>query len=111
MSSRSRPYGRSCLKVRALFDVLADEAEGGTDETRGDAIHNLRELAPFPRMMLLGLVADLAHEHLIVKEWQDTDDPDPSEIISRIDHFLHRCQVLFGDGLVMSEDMHDTFTA
>ena len=53
MSSRHKPYGRASLRPGALFAFLATRAEHGGDAVdKAAALHNLKTLAPFRRMVL-----------------------------------------------------------
>ena len=62
-------------------------------------------------MMLTGMMADLTWEHRLAVVWSDTRDPPPEEVMDQLDAFLHRADILFTEGLIMSESMQETFTA
>ena len=110
MSSRHKPYGRASLRPGALFAFLADRAENGRLD-RQAALHNLETIAPFKRMLLAGMLADVViWEHRKAVTWSDVRDPDPSEIVEQLDGFMHRLRVLIGEGLIMGSDMTCTFT-
>ena len=87
MSSRHKPYGRASLRPGALFAFLADRAENGRLD-RQAALHNLETLAPFKRMLLAGMLADVTWEHRKAVMWSDVRDPDPSEIVEQLDGFM-----------------------
>ena len=78
MTSRSKPFGRLARKVGAVFSALAKEAEGGA-YTKA-AICNLQEMAPYRRMMVAGLLADLTAEHRKCVASTDYDDADITEV-------------------------------
>ena len=100
MSSRHKPYGRASLRPGALFAFLATRAEhGGDADDKDGALHNLKRLAPFRRMVLAGMMADVTWEHRKAVMWSDGRDPDPSDIVDQLDGFLHRIRVLIGEGL------------
>ena len=112
MSSRHKPYARASLRPGALFAFLADRAENASEGSdKKAALHNLEKLAPFKRMVLAGMLADLTWEHRKAVMWSDVRDPDPSEIVEQLDGFMHRLRVLFGEGLIMGSAMTGTFTA
>jgi hypothetical protein len=110
MSSRHKPNARASLRPGSLFEFLATRAEAGGDD-RAAAEHNLRTLAPYRRMMLTGMMADLTWEHRLCVKWSDTLDPAPEEVMDQLDAFLHKARILFTEGLIMGESMKDTFTA
>ena len=109
MSSRSRPYQRSTLKMRSLLCALAAEAEGGgyADAT----LANLKKIAPYLRFVLAGMMADLTAEHRHAVLETDTGDPDPSMTEAVLTRFEDRCRILFMEGQIMSAQMKNTFTA
>ena len=85
MSSRHKPYGRASLRPGALFAFLAARAEhGGDAEDKEAALYNLKTLAPFRRMVLAGMMADVTWEHRKAVMWSDGRDPDPSEIMDQL---------------------------
>ena len=99
MSSRHKPYGRASMRPGALFAFLAARAEhGGAVEEKGAALYNSKTLAPFRRMVLAGMMADVTWEHRKAVMWSDGRDPDPSEIMDQLNGFLHRIHVLIVDG-------------
>ena len=108
MSSRARPYGRCALKLRSLLEALADEAENGHDKEA--ALHNLQQLCSYKRLMLMGMLADLTHEHQRLVHATDTGDPDPTALPLLVGRFKQRCTVLFIEGAIMERGMQDTFT-
>ena len=69
-SSRARALSRQSLKITEVFSMLAREAEGG--HLKRDALHNLRELSPYRRLMLCGLLADVTFEHHLLIRQTDT---------------------------------------
>lgn len=100
------------MRPGALFAFLAARAEhGGDDDDKKAALHNLHTLAPFKRMVLAGMMADLTWEHRKAVIWSDDRDPDPSEIVAQLEGFLYRIQVLIGGGMIFSAEMTHTFTA
>ena len=112
MSSRHKPYGRASLRPRALFAFLAARAEhGGDADVKAAALHNKNSLAPFRRMALAGMMADVTWEHRKAVMWSDDRDPDPSDIVDQLDGFLHRIRYVIGEGLIFSDQLNDTFTA
>ena len=110
MSSRHKPYGRASLRPGALFAFLADRAENGRLD-RQAALHILETIAPFKRMLLVGMLADVTWEHRKAVMWSDVRDPDLSDIVEQLDGFMHRLRVLIGDGLIMGDEMTCSFTA
>ena len=100
------------LQPGAAFAFLAARAEhGGDADDKAAALHNLKTLEPFRRMVLAGMMADATWEHRKAVMWSDDRDPDPSDIVDQLDGFLHRIHVLIGEGLIFAEHMTDTFTA
>ena len=109
MSSRSKPYRRAALKMLPLFAALAAEAEDGkyADAT----LANLKEIAPYRRFTLAGMLADLTVEHRHAVLETDTGDPDPSMTEGLLIRFEERCRILFMEGQIFSAEMKHTFTA
>ena len=62
MSSRSKPYVRSCLKIRPLLDALAREVESGSGH-KDHVLANFKLVAPYRRFAIAALLADLTLEH------------------------------------------------
>ena len=91
MSSRARPYGRTSLRLHALLAALAEEAEHGHEKDL--ALSNLQQIASYKRLMLIGLLADLTHEHQRLVHETGTSDPDPTNTILLIERFKTRCKV------------------
>ncbi len=106
MTSRSRPYARVCMRVKSLLAALAHEATHGPEKDTAMAV--LREIAPYKRIMLAGLMADLTFEHHKAVRETDTSDPCPIQAVGVIQRFKSRCNVLFGEGLIMT--MKESFT-
>ena len=86
MSSRHKPYGRASLRPTRA-------EHGGDVVDKAAALHNLKTLAPFRRMVLAGMMADVTWEHRKAVMWSDGRDPDPSHIVDQLDGFLHRIRV------------------
>ena len=100
------------MRPGAPFAFLAARAEhGGDAEDKDAALYNSKTLAPFRRMVLAGMMADVTWEHRKAVMWSDGRDPDPSDIVDQLDGFLHRIRVLIAEGLIFSEQMTDTSTA
>jgi hypothetical protein len=88
MTSRARSYGRGILKIDALLMALAKEAEGGARAEA--ALHNLRELAKYNRLMIAGMLADFTVEHQLMVRHTDVADPDPVEVPQLMRQFVAR---------------------
>ena len=86
MSSRHKPYGRASLRPTRA-------EHGGDAVDKAAALHNLKTLAPFRRMVLAGMMADVTWEHRKAVMWSDGRDPDPSHIVDQLDGYLHRIRV------------------
>ena len=106
MSSRARSMSRAVLKIDPLLTALAREAEGGSKKEA--ALHNLRMIAPYRRLVIAGLLADLTVEHHKCVRETDVEDPDPAEIAHQLARFESRVRVLFMQGHVWS--MQNSYT-
>ena len=106
MSSRARSMSRAVLKIDPLLTALAREAEGGSKKEA--ALHNLRMKAPYRRLVIAGLLADLTVEHHKCVRETDVEDPDPAEIAHQLARFESRVRVLFMQGHVWS--MQNSYT-
>ena len=109
MSSWSRPYGRISIRMKSLWKALADEAANGPEREIAEKV--LARMCPYLRLMISGMMADLTREHHECVHGEDTDDPDPSRAGKHLHKFEYRCKILFEDGLIMSRDVTNTFTA
>ena len=107
MTSRARSWSRGALKIGAVFKALAREAEEGPRKEA--ALHNLQMLAPYKRLMISGLLADLTVEHQICVRQTDVSDPDPAELPLIMRRFENRVDILFTQGEVLR--MEHSFTA
>ena len=108
--SRARPYARAARRWNAIWSAVAAEASSTNRERRDLAQRYLVELggANSPRLLLGGMLADLAAEHYTWVSSGDADNPDTTTVIDRVDAFVRRLEVLFDEGFVMRQD---TFTS
>ena len=109
--SKAKPLGRFCMRLRQQFGALADEAETGSAKRRLQAKRLIDGLANYKRLMLVGLLADLAQEH---KKWVregDEADLEVSAVGLSTYRFRQRLQALSEDGLIFEASMASvTFT-
>ena len=98
-SSRSRTYTRESLLMGQLLEALAREAEDG--RYKEAAAHNIRQIAPYPRMMIAGMMGDLTCEHHAALRPTDTKDPDPGDVDLILVRLKQRLKLLFVEGEVM----------
>ena len=61
MTSRARTWSRAALKIDKMIQALVDEAEYGA--RKECALHNLKLMASYKRLMIAGMLADLTVEH------------------------------------------------
>ena len=111
-SSRAKPYGRLALRLKQIFTVLAEEAEGEDSERRMWAMNLITELtgANSLRLVLAGLLADFSAEHLAWVRLLDTEELDPVQRSDACRAFRARLRVLFEDGLIYTTALECTFT-
>ncbi len=110
-ASRARPLAREARRWEAIWDSLAEEAgSASVAKRRAIAQHFLRELGGqnAPRLLLGGMLTDISVEHYEWVAGGDKADPDPSTAAERAELFLHRLEVLFGQGLILT--LPDTYT-
>ena len=93
MTSRARSYTRQALKHVGALSALAREAEEGP--MNDDALFNIRQLASYKRLMIAGMLGDLALEHQLCVHRADTRDPDPAELDVCVLRFNQRVLVPF----------------
>ena len=74
MDSRSKPYRRTALRLQAIFAALAEESENGRDAQAARRIINT--VGSYKCLVIVGMMADLSHEHALAKAETDKDDPD-----------------------------------
>ena len=106
ISSRSRTYSRESLLIGPLMEALAHEAEDG--RWMAAAAHNIEEIAPYPRMMIAGMMGDLTCEHHHALRPSDALDPDPADVEIALVTLKQRLKLLFVEGDVMR--LQSTYT-
>ena len=101
--SRARPYARAARRWGAIWSAVAEEASSTNRERRDLAQRYLVELggANSPRLLLGGMLADLAAEHYRWVATGDVDNPDTTTVTERTDAFVRRLEVMFNDGMVL----------
>ena len=106
LSSRSRPWGRISMRLKSLLAALSDEVDHGAESDTAAII--LREISPYRRLLIAGLMADLTHEHY--KAVRETDERSvcPTSVMTIVTNFKQRVKVLFLEGMIMTVD--DSFT-
>ena len=106
LASRSRPYGRISRRLWAVLKSVAIEADGSTKRAQ-NARYLLRELGGqhSSRLLLGGMLAELSAEHFKWIAESQAKSPDPSTSSERTKAFLNRLQVLFEEGLVVTDAM------
>ena len=111
-TSKVRPYTRTALRLRQAFATIAAEAVGPDHKRRQWAQHLLHELGGChsSRLLLGGMMADLSYEHHQWVRQSDFADSDPTLIAANRDKFLARLDMLFMEGLILTEAAKDTFT-
>lgn len=113
VDSKKKPLGRFALRLQQCFEILAWEAEDSKDVNRRDAASNLlQELSGenTARLVLAGMIADLAHEHAIWTRAFDVQNPEPLSVKMATQTFLQRLKLLFTDGLILTKAADETFT-
>ena len=90
------------------MQAVAREAESGSKYSAA-AEYNLRTIAPYTRLMLAGMIADMMLEHMTLTMRSDVYDPDPTIVERDLIQFERRMQVLFLEGQIMVTQ--DTYTA
>ena len=98
-SSRSRTYTRESLLIGQLLEALAHEAEDG--RYKEAAAYNITQIAPYPRMMIAGMMGDLTCEHHAALRPTDAKDPDPGDVDLTLLRLKQRLKLLFAEGEVM----------
>lgn len=84
-----------------------EELDGSERDT---ALAILRDIAPYRRLMLAGMLADLTHEHFNIVKATDCSDPDPTAVNPVLRTFQDRVRVLFLEGHIMAPALTDSFT-
>ena len=104
--SRARPYARECRRWNAIWSSVAAEAEGGDKERSELAASFLTHLGGenSARLLLAGLLADLAVEHYAWVATGDKANPDTTTVVARAESFVHRLDVLFTNANILSVD-------
>ena len=111
--SRKVPLGRVATRLRQAFTVLAAEAESSGDKDRKAAAQLIiQEMTGEStwRLVLAGMMADLAHEHSKLVHTSDFAACDPIAIEKAEKVFQARLLVLFQEGLIVTKAATDTFT-
>ena len=108
-TSRSRPLSREARRWDPIFESLCEEA-GSAGERGQNAWHLVRELSGVnsPRLLLGGMLTDIAVEHYDWVAGGDKLHPDPTTATDRANLFLDRLGLLFDEGMVLT--MADTYT-
>ena len=108
-TSRSRPLSREARRWDPIFESLCEEA-GSANERGLIAWHLVRELGGVnsPRLLLGGMLTDIAVEHYGWVAGGDKQHPDPTTATDRANLFLDRLSLLFDEGMVLT--MADTYT-
>ena len=79
VDSKKKPLGRFAIRLQQCFEILAWEAEESKDVKRREGAANLlQELSGenTARLVLAGMIADLAHEHAIWTRAFDVQNPE-----------------------------------
>eukprot|EP00959_Pyramimonas_sp_CCMP1952_P109922 2299311-Pyramimonas_sp.AAC.1 len=97
-TSRARPLARMSRRWRSIWAALEEEA-ASTSKRADDARHLMAELGGVnsPRLLLGGMLADIAAEHYDWVAGGDRSHPDPSTAVDRADLFTRRLSALFTD--------------
>ena len=96
--SRARPYARECRRWKAIWSAVASEAaSSASPDRRALATMYLTQLGGefSSRLLLAGLLADLAVEHYNWVAGGDKSNPDGSSVMIRFQRFTQRLRVLF----------------
>lgn len=111
-TSKSRPYSRLAIRLRQAFSTVAAESEGSDPQRREWAAHLLLQLGgqSSMRLVLAGLLADLAYEHYKWVQKSDLENPDISQVTNDKLLFIQRCEMLFVEGMVFTPEGKSTFT-
>lgn len=113
IDSKKRPLGRFCMRLQHCFETLALEADETSDKKRRDTATSLLQAfsgANTSRLVLAGMIADLAHEHAVWVRAFDVDSPEPTSIKMATQTFVQRIRLLFRDGVILTHAAQDTFT-
>ena len=70
MDSRKKPYAGFCRRLRSVFAASAVEAESKDRAKAKHVVTLIEKLASYKKLVLAGLMADLAHEHSNVPKRQ-----------------------------------------
>ena len=110
--TKKKAKGRVILRLKQSFSITAKEAEGRDPKRKAWGKELLRQLGGpnSKRILLGGMLADLAHEHSKWARSSDTNDPDPTQAEEHSQQFLRRLKKLFTEGLILSDLGKDTFT-
>ena len=108
--SRARPYARESRRWKIIFDSVEKEGAGTDAKRRILARMYLGELGGenSSRLLLGGLLADLAVEHYTWTASGDKKNPDATTVSARADAFLTRLHTLFNESMILT--LPDTFT-
>ena len=109
--SRARPTATEARRWGPILESVATEAESARDPKRRElAVHFLTNLGgEFPsRLVLGGMLADLAAEHYEWVAGGDRRNPDASTTAARTGLFCDRLRVLFTEGCILG--LQDTYT-
>jgi hypothetical protein len=109
-NSRARPLKREAERWNVIWTIMADEAASSDQKRRVLAQMFLGELGGENsfRLVIGGLLADLAAEHYTWVATGDADKPDKTTVMERAEVFLARIHSLFTEGNVLA--MPDTYT-
>ena len=113
IDSKKKPLGRFCSRIAQCFEALALEADSTEDKKRRDNATVLLQAfsgSRTTRLVLAGMLADLAHEHAIWMRAFDMDSPEPTSVKMATQTFIQRIRLLFREGVILTTAARDTFT-
>ena len=108
--SRREPLSKEVRRLDAIWNALGTEAAPSSSERTPIARFFLRELGGENswRLVLGGILTDILEEHYLWVAGGDKTRPDPATGTDRTNLFLKRCEVLIGEGHVLT--MRNTYT-
>ena len=100
--SKKKPFGRASLKLKAMIQTLADEAEDYSQfaDRRAWAAELLDYFTQYKHLVLMGLNADFLHEASCWNHKNDKKDPDIARAGESTEEFLYTLDTMFVKGMV-----------
>ena len=99
---------RGTRSIEDLLTTLAREASASTKNAKA-ALHNIKEISSYLRLMIAGMLGDLIVEHQRAVRESDVQDPDVTQVMVGHYRFMDVAKMLFMEGQIMVTE--NTYTA